>query len=73
MKKRVTLKIEGMECPNCAMTLERMEDTMPGVTRVEASYHRAQMVVEFDESVLSLQQIEAEVVRLGYKVGKEPQ
>lgn len=72
MKKRVTLKIEGMECPNCAMILERMEDTLAGVMRVEASYHKAQMMVEYDESVLSLQQIEAEVQRLGYKVGEKP-
>ncbi len=72
MKKRVTLKIEGMECPNCAMILERMEDTLAGVTSVEASYHKAQMVVEFDESALSLQQIEAEVLRLGYRVWQKP-
>jgi len=66
MTKRVTLKIDGMECPNCAMILESMEDKLKGVKKAEASYHKAQLIVEFNESELSVDQIKAEVKRLGY-------
>lgn len=68
MTKRVTLKIDGMECPNCAMILESMEDKLKGVKKAEASYHKAQLIVEFNESELSVDQIKAEVKRLGYVV-----
>ena len=68
MTKKVTLKIKGMECPNCAMILERIEDKVPGVELAEASYRKEQMVVEFDEKRITLEQIQEEVKRLGYEV-----
>jgi copper chaperone CopZ len=71
MAKKVTLKIQGMECPNCAMILERIEDKLAGVVMAEASYHKMQMVVEYDENQVTLEAIRAEVVRMGYTVGAE--
>jgi Zn2+/Cd2+-exporting ATPase len=68
MTRRITLKIHGMECPNCAMILERIEDTLKGVTFAEASYRKAQMVVEYNENQVNEAQIQAEVKRLGYEV-----
>ena len=68
MAKKVTLKITGMECPNCSMNLERIEDKLKGVVFAEASYRKEQMVVEYDDAVLTLDQIKAEVKRLGYEV-----
>ena len=62
------MKISGMECPNCAMILERIEDKVDGVKMVEASYHKGEMKVEFDEVKISEGQIKAEVKRLGYEV-----
>lgn len=66
MKTSITLKIQGMECPNCAMILESVEDKLPGVLRAEASYHRAQMLVEYDPALVSEDQIRAVVQHLGY-------
>ena len=68
MAKKVTLKIMGMECPNCSMNLERIEDKLKGVVFAEASYRKQQMVVEYDDAILTLDQIKAEVKRLGYEV-----
>lgn len=68
MAKKVILKITGMECPNCSLNLERIEDKLKGVVYAEASYRKGQMVVEYDESALTLEQIKAEVKRLGYEV-----
>ncbi len=31
MAKKITLTIQGMECPNCAMKLESIEDKLAGV------------------------------------------
>jgi copper chaperone CopZ len=70
MAKQITLSIEGMECPNCAMILERIEDKLAGVLMAEASYRKARLVVEFDEAQVSEEEIRAEVERLGYKAAK---
>ncbi len=66
MATRITLKIQGMECPNCAMKLEQMEDSLIGVLKAEASYHKAQMVVEYNAAEVTENQIRAEIERLGY-------
>jgi len=68
MTKKIMLKIEGMECPNCSMILERIEDKLNGVISAAASYHKAQMVVEFNETLVTEEQIKTEVNRLGYEV-----
>lgn len=68
MSRTITLQIDGMHCTNCAMTLEGIEDHLPGILRAEASYRHARLVVEFDESKVDEARIEKEVERLGYKV-----
>jgi copper chaperone CopZ len=68
MAKKITLKISGMECPNCSMILERIEDKLAGVVMAEASYRKEQLVVEYNEAQLSEEQIKAEVERMGYQV-----
>ena len=66
MAKRISLAIQGMECPNCAMRLEGIEDTLVGVLRAEASYQKGCMTVEFDEMQVNEAQIAAAIQRLGY-------
>ena len=68
MAKKITLTISGMECPNCAMILEGIEDKLQGVVMAEASYRKEQMVVAYDEAQLSEEQIKMEVQRMGYQV-----
>lgn len=55
-----------MECPNCAMHLEGLEDELPGVKRIDASYKKQTMEVEFDENKLSIEQIIAAANSIGY-------
>ncbi len=68
MSEKITLKIQGMECPNCAMILEGIEEKLTGVLFAEASYRKEVLVVEYEESILNLEQIKAAVKRLGYEV-----
>lgn len=62
-----TFKIPDMTCSNCAMKLESLEDTLEGVKEINASYHRLEMVIEFDETKLSEEQIIAVVKKKGYQ------
>ena len=68
MTTRIIIKIKGMECSNCTMILERIEDKMKGFIMAEASHHKAQMIVEYDETQISEAQIEAEVMGMGFEV-----
>ena len=61
-----TFKVEDMTCANCAMKLEALEDTLDGVKQINASYHKLEMVIEYDESKLTDDQIVAAVKKKGY-------
>jgi copper chaperone CopZ len=65
MIKKV-FQVSGMHCPNCAMRVEGIEDDLPGVKQVTASYKKGQMVVEFDDTKLSDSEIIAAVNKVGY-------
>ncbi len=62
-----TFKIPDMTCSNCAMKLESLEDVLDGVKEINASYHKLQMVIEYDESKLTDRQIIAAVKKKGYQ------
>jgi copper chaperone CopZ len=64
MKK--IFRVPDMQCPNCAMHLEGLEDELPGVKRISASYKKLVMEVEFDEAKVSVDQIVAAANGLGY-------
>jgi copper chaperone CopZ len=62
-----TFKVPDMSCTNCAMKLESLEDTLDGVKEINASYHKLQMIVEYDETKLTDEQIIAAVKKKGYQ------
>ena len=62
-----TYRVEGMHCSNCAMNIEGIEDDLPGIKQVSASYQKGQMVVEFDEAKVSEAQILAALEKRGYQ------
>jgi radical SAM superfamily enzyme YgiQ (UPF0313 family) len=45
-----------------------LKDKLKGVIMAEASYHKAEMVVEYNETQVTEEQIREEVKRLGYEV-----
>ena len=69
MVKQQIFRVTDMQCSNCAMHLEGLEDDLPGVKRVQASYKKQQMEVEYDDATVSADQIVAAIQRLGYTVG----
>jgi copper chaperone CopZ len=63
-----TFQIADMHCTNCAMILESIEDKLPGIKEINASYRSGQMTVEFDEKLVSEAEILAAVQKKGYSV-----
>jgi len=64
MKK--IFRVPDMECPNCAMHLEGLEDELPGVKYISASYKKLSMEVDFDETKVSVLEIIAAANAIGY-------
>jgi copper chaperone CopZ len=58
--------VSDMNCSACPMHLEGLEDKLPGVLEVKASYQKQDMLVKFDETLVSVEQIIAAAKKLGY-------
>ncbi len=61
-----TFRVTDMHCSNCAMRIEEIEDDLPGVRQVSASYHKMLVTVEYDESRVSEAQLIDAVKKKGY-------
>jgi copper chaperone CopZ len=60
-------KVEDMHCANCAMRIESIEDDLSGIKEVNASYVKQQMIVEYDENAVSVDEIITAVKQKGYQ------
>lgn len=60
--------VPDMHCPACVMHLEGIEDVLPGIQRIRASYRRQRLEVEYDVAQVSEAQIVATAAALGYGI-----
>ncbi|WP_017212154.1 heavy metal translocating P-type ATPase [Clostridium beijerinckii] len=63
-------KIEGMTCSACANRVERFVKKLEGVNSANVNFATETLNVEFDETKLNNENIEATVVKAGYGVKK---
>jgi Cd2+/Zn2+-exporting ATPase len=59
-------QIHGMDCPACAVTIEKSVGKLTGVKRVHVNYSTAKMQVEVEDPKV-LENIEEQVKKIGYK------
>ncbi len=64
----VTFDVKGMTCNGCASHVENDVNKLPGIVKVDAVYEEATAKVEFDQTKVSLAQIEEAINNTGYKV-----
>lgn len=48
--KTVTLKVPGMTCPTCPITVKKALNKVDGVSKVEFRYEKKQAIVTFDDA-----------------------
>lgn len=46
----VTLKVSGMTCAACPITVKKALEKVPGVTKIAVSFEKKQAVVTFDDA-----------------------
>lgn len=66
MKKK-TYEIEGMTCTACAAAVERTTRKLEGVEESNVNYANEKLVITYDESKVSEEDIKARIQRAGYK------
>ena len=62
-----TLNIEGMTCASCAQTVEKATKKLQGVTESNVNLATEKLNINFDDSAVSIQDIQAAVDKAGYK------
>jgi Cd2+/Zn2+-exporting ATPase len=67
--ERTVLRVEGMDCASCAVTVEKRVGQLPGVRRAVVNFAAGRLDAEHDPG-LSLVELEAAVRDAGYGVGK---
>ena len=63
-----TLPVEGLDCPDCARTLESGVGRLDGVLWVSANFAASRLSLEYDAQRVDLPAIEGRIRSLGYRV-----
>ena len=67
MKSEI-LKVQGMSCMHCKASVEGTLLQIEGVEEADANLERAEVTVMFDEDMVELEDIKAEIEDIGYDV-----
>lgn len=62
-----TIKIEGMHCTSCAMSIDMDLEDLEGVSSCKTSYTKQTAEVEFDEEKVQEEEVKEVIEKLGYK------
>lgn len=65
---KLVLKVKGMHCASCAILIDKLLAKQEGVVSTNTSYGAQKVALEFDESKITLEQIDGFVNKLGYDV-----
>jgi copper chaperone CopZ len=60
--------IDDMHCSNCAITLESIEDELPGIKDIAASYQKQNLVLQFEPELIEVNDIIYQIHQKGYSV-----
>ncbi len=61
------LKISGMHCSSCAMSIDMDLEELEGISESRTSYAKQETEVEFDQDILDIQKVIAAIEKTGYK------
>ena len=65
--RHATLRLEGLDCPECAGAVEHGVTHIPGVLGASANFPAASLYVEYDAEATNLQRVAEAVGRSGYR------
>ncbi|WP_274307178.1 copper chaperone CopZ [Solibacillus daqui] len=66
--ENVTLNVQGMSCGHCVKAVETSVGALAGVQEVKVDLADAKVIVAFDESSVTVDQIKETIDEQGYDV-----
>ena len=63
-------RVDGIICPNCTYEINSRLQRADGILSAKTSYIKSEVTVEFDPDRIAEQEIEAQLAKIGYPVGK---
>ena len=66
--KKTKLKIDGMSCQHCVKTVTDTLTELPGVRRAKVNLRKAEAVVHFDASRLTVANLTEAIIAAGFNV-----
>ena len=69
--ERWHLRVEGMDCADCALQLEQAVSQLPGVARCQVDFASARMTLDLDLARVDRDAVVARVRSLGYDAAEE--
>ena len=66
--EKMKLKIDGMSCQHCVKTVTEALTELPGVRRAKVNLRKAEAVVHFDTSRVTLANLTEAITTVGFKV-----
>ena len=64
----VKLRVDGMSCGHCEIAIQNAVHKLPGIKKVKASKRKKDVDVQYDDTLLSLNQIVCAINYTGYCV-----
>ena len=70
--KKATLQLETLSCPSCLQKIENATKKLDGVEAdsIKVLFNASKVRLIFDESLISIEEIEKAIRSLGYEVEK---
>lgn len=68
--KTDVLKVEGLDCPSCATTVEKALKKLKGIQSIEANFFAEKLTVTYDDSRVTLDDIADKLKKVGHPVVK---
>ncbi len=66
--KEISLKVKGLDCPECALPLEKVLKTQTGISTYNFLFTAEKVSLTYDENIISLADIKQLIQRSGLKV-----
>ncbi len=63
-----TYQLETLTCPNCVAKIEGMMKKTKGISEGEVLFNTSRVKINFDESVITSEDIVAKIEKLGFDV-----
>ena len=70
--KKTTIQLEDLACPSCVQKIEKAVTSLSGVNKdsVKILFNASKVRLEFDEDVVSIDEITESISNMGYEVKK---